>query len=156
MHILFLCTDNFTRSIIAEYCLKHYIEKHSLDQIAVSSAGIRATSDVSKYSKVHFEILKDMGIDASSWGRTPFQDSFFEKYDFIIGMSELHREYIREHYQKDIYLFNELYKRQTAPVNIGSPDSEDFEEQMKLLVNYIHDAMPELVNNILEKKHRGS
>ncbi|SDD72540.1 Protein-tyrosine-phosphatase [Paenibacillus sp. UNCCL117] len=148
MKILFLCTDNFTRSIIAEYCLKDYLLKNHIQHISVSSAGIRANSDISKYSRLHFEILKEMDIDTSEWSRTPFSEDFFIEYDLIIGMSELHIDFIKQEYDREISLFNKVYNGLNTPVNIGSPDSPNFEVQMRALVQYFKDAMPSLLKNI--------
>jgi protein-tyrosine phosphatase len=61
----------------------------------VASAGIRANSDISRYSKIHFNILGEMGIDTSDFKRTQFNETCFEKSHVIIGMSELHRDYIK-------------------------------------------------------------
>lgn len=57
MNILFLCTDNFTRSVIAEFCMKDYLKKTNNARVIVASAGIRANSDISRYSKIHFNIM---------------------------------------------------------------------------------------------------
>ncbi|WP_199621234.1 arsenate reductase/protein-tyrosine-phosphatase family protein [Paenibacillus alkalitolerans] len=151
MRILFVCTDNFTRSITAEFCLKDYLKKNQLNDISVTSAGIRANSDISKYSKLHFKILEEKGIDTTDWTRTPFTKKCFEQYDLIIGMSELHKNFIKKEYNRDIPLFNEIYKGENSPVNIGTPDNENFEQQMRSLVQYFDDAMPELIRNISKK-----
>lgn len=63
-------------------------------------------------------------------------------------MSELHKEYVKNEYSKDIYLFNEVYKGQQTEVNIGAPDSEDFEEKMKQLIEYFISAIPEVIENL--------
>jgi protein-tyrosine phosphatase len=128
-NILFVCTDNFTRSIIAEFCMRDYLRRNKITSINVASAGIRASSDISKYSQVHFKIMEQMNIDTNEFMRTQFNEELFEQYDVIIGMSELHREYIMQEFNKEIPLFNEIYYGKSTPVNIGTPDSEGFEDQ---------------------------
>ncbi|WP_177178652.1 hypothetical protein [Paenibacillus sp. PDC88] len=114
----------------------------------VASAGIRANSDINKYSELHFKIMNDMNIDTSEFKRTQFDNEAFLKYDIIIGMSELHKEFVKNEYNKDIHLFNELYKEQNTSINIGAPDREDFEEKMRELIQYFIDAIPEVMSNL--------
>ncbi|WP_309119316.1 hypothetical protein [Paenibacillus sp.] len=142
MNILFVCTDNYTRSVIAELCMRHYLKETRNASINVESAGIRATSDISKYSNVHFDIMNEMGIDTSCFKRTQFNVSCFDHYEVIIGMSELHRDHIKQTYNRDILLFNEVLHGQTVPVNVGHPDSPNFLEDMKQLVTYFREATP--------------
>lgn len=92
----------------------------------MASAGIRANSDISKYSTIHFNIMNELGIDTSLFNRTQFDETCFDKFDIVIGMSELHKEFIKQQYNRDIRLFNEVYNGLQTPVNIGEPDSEHF------------------------------
>jgi protein-tyrosine phosphatase len=152
MNILFVCTDNFTRSVIAEFCMKDYLKKTNNNSVNVASSGIRANSDISKYSNVHFKIMEEMGIDTSDFKRTQFDETCFGKFDVVIGMSELHKDYIKQQYKRDICLFNEVLNGQQTPVNIGSPDSVDFLEQMNQLVMYVNNAVPYLLRNLEKVK----
>jgi protein-tyrosine-phosphatase len=76
MNILFVCTDNYTRSVIAEFCLRDYLKETNNTAITVASAGIRANSDISKYSGIHFSIMNEMGNDTSSFTRWPTSSAF--------------------------------------------------------------------------------
>jgi protein-tyrosine phosphatase len=148
MKVLFLCTDNFTRSVIAEFCMRDYIRKNSLDSIKVASAGIRGNSDISQYSKIHFEIMEEMNIDFSNFMRTQFKEEFFQEYDEIIGMSQLHKEHIKNEYNREIRIFNEILKGDNTSVNIGAPDSIDFNAQMRSLVEYFNRAVPVVIDKL--------
>lgn len=156
MKILFLCTDNFTRSVIAELCMRDYIVKNNLDSINVASAGIRGNSDISQYSTIHFEIMEELNIDTSNFKRTQFKEDHFHEYDEIIGMSELHKEHIKNEYNREIRLFNELYKGDNTSVNIGAPDNIEFNEQMRSLVNYLKRAVPKVIDNLKRKVKDGT
>ena len=147
-NILFVCTDNFTRSIIAEFCMKDYIRRNNITSINVASAGIRASSDVEKYSQVHFKIMEKMNIDTNEFKRTQFNVELLNKYDVVIGMSGIHKEHIKKEFNKEIPLFNEIYKGKSTPVNIGAPDSEGFEDQMRSLVEFFYEATPQIIKNI--------
>lgn len=134
--------------MIAEFCTKSYLKRNNITDIYIASSGIRANSDISNYSDLHFQIMKDMGIDASEFKRTQFSEDAFINNDYIIGMSGLHKDYVREEYNKEIYLFNEIYNGRNTPVNIGAPDSVDFEDKMKELILYFYNAIPVLLNNL--------
>lgn len=61
MNIMFVCTDNFTRSVIAEFCMKDFLNKNNIDNFEVTSSGVRANSDISQYSRLHFSIMEEFG-----------------------------------------------------------------------------------------------
>lgn len=96
--------------------------------------------------------MEEIGIDTSDFKRTQFDETIFERFDVIIGMSELHKEYIKQHYNCDICLFNEVLNGQQTPVNIASPDSDDFLEQMNQLVKYINNSVPFILRNLEKVK----
>jgi len=156
MNILFVCTDNYTRSVIAECCMRHYLKETGNTSVNVGSAGIRAASDVSQYSNVHFDIMHEMGIDTSDFKRTQFNESCFDHYDAVIGMSELHREHIRQTYNRDILLFNEVAHGHNVPINVGLPDSPNFLEEMKRLVVYFRESAPVLLQKLSEPRKGNS
>ncbi|OCT13551.1 hypothetical protein A8709_18320 [Paenibacillus pectinilyticus] len=95
--------------------------------------------------------MNEMNIDTADFKRTLFDEDHFNEYDIIIAMSELHRDYIKEYYNREIPLFNEVYRGQKTAVNIGAPDSEDFEEQMKKLIQYFYEATPRILHNLEQK-----
>jgi protein-tyrosine phosphatase len=151
MNIMFVCTDNFTRSVIAEFCMKDFLRRNNKTSIKVASSGIRANSDISKYSNIHFYIMNELNIDITDFKRTLFDEKYFKEYDIIIAMSELHRDYIKEQYNREIPLFNEVYNGQKTAVNIGAPDSDDFVEQMYKLVQFFYEATPQIIRNLEQK-----
>ena len=57
--INFVCTDNFGRSVIAEYCLRNFCEQNNINNLDVISSGIYASSDTSKFSLADYEESKN-------------------------------------------------------------------------------------------------
>lgn len=131
--------------------MKDSLRRKNQNTISVSSAGIRADSDISRYSDIHFEIMKQIGIDTTGFKRTMFDENCFKEYDLIIGMSNLHVKYIKEKFGREIVLFNEMIDGSDLSVQVGAPDSEGFENQMKELVNYINSSIPRLIKKIEEQ-----
>ncbi|QYR19111.1 pyridoxamine 5'-phosphate oxidase family protein [Paenibacillus sp. sptzw28] len=146
MKLLFLCTDNYTRSVIAEFCLRDYLLRSNIDDVVVHSAGISAGSEIGHYSDLHFSIMNEMNIDTSSFTRMQFDEICFNEYDFIIGMSIRHKEYIKLTYNRDIPLFHEIMSGTLQSVEVSAPGSVQFAEQMRRLVQMFYDSMPQFVN----------
>ncbi|OZM58219.1 hypothetical protein CIB95_01205 [Lottiidibacillus patelloidae] len=151
MKVLFLCTDNYTRSVSAEMCLKHYLKKNNIKGIEVASAGVRANSDLSKYSSIHFERMKELEIDTSSFERNQFEKDFFTLYDVIVGMGVEHKQYLFEQYGEKIYVFNEIYKNDESSLVVPPPDEKGlYLLEIKNMVDDLLRAMPAFVNNLLK------
>lgn len=132
--------------------MRDYIRKNQIEGVKVCSAGIRANSDVSTYSTLHFDLMNELGIDTSEFERTMFTPRFGSDPSCVIGMSELHREYIKRHFDYEIALFNELYSGQSTPVKVGAPSEPDFPEQMKRLIIYIQAAIPDVLAAVLHRQ----
>jgi protein-tyrosine phosphatase len=147
--ILFLCTDNYTRSVTAEFCLKHFLKKNKLTGFEVSSAGFKATSVLSKFSSTHFDRMHELGIETSTFERTQFKQEFLDEFSVIVGMGKEHKDYILEHFNKEIFLFNELYLNEQKSVVVPPPDAEGkYLEEIKNMVDYINHAMPIFVEQL--------
>lgn len=152
MRILFLCTDNYTRSVTAEFCLINYIKDNHINDIKVSSAGFKANSDLSSFSSVHFKRMNELGIDTSDFKRTQFKESFFKEFDVIVGMGKEHKEYVKHHFGRTIYLFNEIYKNEELSLVVPPPDKIGYMKEIKDIVDYINNAMPVFMKNLLEHR----
>ncbi|MFA6525178.1 MAG: hypothetical protein WCT33_02790 [Patescibacteria group bacterium] len=147
--VLFICSDNFGRSLIAEYLLKDWLTKNNRFDIEVSSCGINANSDTSSFSLEHFQILKDMGIDTSGHRRTQVTKGLLEENDIIIAMADNHQEYVKKNFNLDIPLFNELYKNEKSSIRISPPVTNKSKPgRMIEIVDYINQSIPRLVSAI--------
>jgi protein-tyrosine phosphatase len=150
--ILFVCTDNLTRSVIAEFCLKEFIKNNNLHDIHVASAGLRAHSDISKFSTVHFDRMKELDIDTSEHERTPFSNEHFHNFDYIVCMDTKHHAYILEHYDQEVLLFNDVLKGEKSSIIVPPPDPKGlYKEKIKRLVDDMLAMMPTFVKNLLSQ-----
>ena len=153
MKVLFLCTDNFTRSITAEFCMKHFLKQNNITNIEVASAGFKANSDLSSFSNIHFDRMRQLNISTDGFSRTLFNQRFIDEFDVIIGMGKEHKEYIQKVYNEKIYLFNEIYKGEESSITVPPPDKDgDYLVKISEMVDYINEAIPQLVRK-LKKNH---
>lgn len=151
--VLFVCSDNTGRSLMAEYLLKDWLRKHDRNDIEVFSCGTNASSDVSSFCFDHIGKLKEMGIDASRHKRTQLTKELFSNCDVVIAMDETHQKYVKDNYYADIPLYNELYKNEKTSILITPPGATGpLSDRLLKTVNYISDSMAELVAAIDEYK----
>lgn len=144
--VLFVCSDNTGRSLMAEYLLRDWLRKHNRNDIEVFSCGTDASSDVSSFCFDHIGKLKEMGIDASKHIRTRLTKELFSNFDVVIAMDETHQKYVKENYNVDIPLYNELYKNEKTSILITPPGATSpLSDRLLEILDYINNSIPELV-----------
>jgi len=149
--ILFICTDNVGRSLTAKYLFEDWLRKNDRDYIAVSSAGINATSDISSFSMDHIEKLEEMGIDAKGYIRTQLTYKILLEQDLAIVMDEEQQRWIRERFNMEIPLYNEIYKDEKSSILITVPGmTEAVSERLIKMVDYIAESVPVMASKIDE------
>lgn len=138
----------------AEYLTKKYLEDNNIKDISVSSAGTVARIE-SPFPRT-LERLAFYGCDASNHRQTKIISEVLQDQDIIICMAEHHRQSVRELWF-DAVLFNEIAYGKSENVlddseymQINWPDF-DMEEYVISIVDYIHEAIPFIVKNILKK-----
>lgn len=106
--ILFVCTGNSCRSVMAEYLLKSLTRGRA--DIEVLSAGTGVFLRTSASSET-ISILKEEGIDASGHFSQPIHTVLLKKSDLIFVMTRTHRQQVLERVpevEKRIYLLREF------------------------------------------------
>ena len=121
--VLFVCTGNSCRSVMAEYLLKS--KAQGRDDIEIISAGtgvyLRSTA-----SSETVAVLLEEGIDAAGHIAQPINSVLLKKSDLIIVMTRSHREQVIERVpavEQRVYLLKEFSNAASnGQNNIDVPD----------------------------------
>jgi len=122
--ILFVCTDNMSRSPTAEGVLRQRLAVHGLgNQVIVASA---ATHDLNTDEHIDFHTQKHAlrrGYDLTGFKAKLLQLCDFERFDLILAMEESNLLTLRMRcpapHQAKLHLFTEYC---SMPVNSDVPD----------------------------------
>ncbi len=91
--ILFVCTGNSCRSVMAEGLLKHLLSKKGRDDIQVMSAGVGTLGGLGPTLET-VEVMGREGIDVSSHVGKPLAPELVQSADLIFCMEDFHRQII--------------------------------------------------------------
>lgn len=93
MKVLFVCTGNSCRSVIAEYLFKKIIKDFKKEDIEVYSAGTHAVVGAFPFNEA-IKAMQEQGIDISSHESKQLTLNNIKGADVIYVMKEAHREWI--------------------------------------------------------------
>ena len=91
--VLFVCTGNSCRSVMAEGLLKKRLKELGKSGIIVRSAGTRAINGYPPTNET-IEVLKKEGADIGEFKSTAITDEIINGSDLILVMSRAHKEEI--------------------------------------------------------------
>lgn len=93
-HILFVCTGNLHRSVMAEAIMKAMLEQANL-QAMVASAGTLGLQGQPAPPQIH-EVCGELGLDVSGHSNRPLTRSLVQRCDHIIVMEDRHGDAVLE------------------------------------------------------------
>ena len=123
--ILFVCTGNSCRSVMAERLLRHILQRAGVDTVAVESAGAFAMDGMGPTAET-LRVLQDAGIDGRDHRSRRLTTEMIQAADLIFAMEQLHADEIvrwMPHAQSKVHLLNThgLFPEQVE----GSPNIAD-------------------------------
>lgn len=152
--ILFVCTGNVFRSVVAEHAVKARLGPDS--RLLVGSAGIEA-----KPQTLHpmiADYLRAKGADPSGHVQRRLTRELLECTDLVIAMGLDHRAFIREQFGRDVPLFNQVCFGREEPVldvHEAMPDwasnMDAVQAYVRSVVDHIWEAAPALLARLPER-----
>jgi tRNA threonylcarbamoyl adenosine modification protein (Sua5/YciO/YrdC/YwlC family) len=143
--ILFVCTGNSCRSVMAEYLLKSMLAGRQ--DVEVTSAGTGVFLQTTASSET-VSVLKEDGIDASHHLSRAINSILLKKSDLIIVMTRGHRQQVLERVpevEKRIYLLREF---------IDTPSGYQIELDVPDPIGQPHYAYKECFAVVKEAMHK--
>ena len=122
--ILFVCTGNSCRSVMAQGLLRHALEKKGYTDFQVLSAGVSTVGGLGATPET-IEVMQQEGIDVSSHMSQPATPELIQSADVIFCMEQFQRDLIAERIpesESKLFMLKTFkLEKQPPDPNIGDP-----------------------------------
>jgi len=134
MKILFVCTGNTCRSVIAEYYTKSKLKELGIGGISVSSAGVGAIDGLPA-SEGALAVLEEVGIEAASHRARSLTKDIAESADKIYALAKNHLEILEKEFPS-VKSKIEMLSKKSVPDPIGLT-LEEYRDSMDMIVTAV-------------------
>ena len=132
--VLFVCTGNSCRSIMAEGLLKRALKEFGKDNIMVSSAGVSAINGFGPTCETT-EVMKREGIDVSDFKSRSLTDAMIISADLILVMAAHHMSDIIARLPEaasKTHILKQYGKRDNSYIRLGLDISDPIGKPMEV------------------------
>ena len=121
--VLFVCTGNSCRSVMAEGLFRKMAQERSLD-IAARSCGTSALEGIGASIETR-RVMKDRGVDVGGHRGRKISPDIIDRADIIFVMQTAHRDYVNALFpdaRDRVYLLSDFYPGEKREFTTGIPD----------------------------------